>query len=100
MTAQRVAQHLLEEGPGVDPKDLLDRYYRETQPDYFLAQLRPKFEDIFERLKLAGVLELLSKKFDAETVAQAMMLAAIDKAGLRSTQRAYTELIKLGKDVI
>jgi hypothetical protein len=95
VTAKAVVRRLLEddpESPPVDPKDFIDRYHAETQPEFYFQRLKGEFDSMFERMDRSGVLQVVMNKYDADVLAQAIMQLAIEKAGLYKTRRAYLDL--------
>lgn len=101
MTAKVVVQHLLEEGPGsVDPKDFIDQYHADTQPEKYWPHVQQTFASVFETLMKHGVLQLLLNKYDSDEIAEAVMLVALDKSSLIKSRRAYADIKRWGHSIL
>lgn len=101
MTAKVVVQHLLEEVPGsADPKDFIDQYYAETQPEKYLPHVQARFVSAFQTLEKHGILRLLLNKYDADVIAEAIMQVALDQSPLAQTRRAYADIKRWGHSIL
>lgn len=100
VTAKTVVQNLLDEGPGPDPKDFIDQYHSETQPEFYFQHLKRDFDALFERMEQSGVLQSVLNKYDPQVLALAIMQLAIERSPLVKTRRAYLEIKRIGHSVM
>lgn len=99
MTAKVVVQHLLEEGPGANPKDFIDQYHADTHPEKYFPHLQRQFASAFETLTKHNVLQLLLNKYDPEEIAEAVMQVALEQSPLRKSRRAALDIKRWGHSI-